>query len=193
MWHSRDKYRRVVFQCNDKYGAGKRCATPHVTEEALKRAFVAALNQMITDREAVIADISLLLPKLADTASLERDKELALQERDELRNLLERCVEQNARTTMDQKVYQERYKGLTSRYEAAQATFAGVTDKIQQREHRCETLRRFITELETRPEPIKLFDETAWRSLADQVTITADGGAVFRFKNGMESRVGLRA
>ena len=37
VWHSRDKYRRTVFQCNEKYGSGKRCATPHVTEEALKR------------------------------------------------------------------------------------------------------------------------------------------------------------
>ena len=36
VWHSNDRYRRVIWRCNGKYGEGKtkeeRCATPHVTE-----------------------------------------------------------------------------------------------------------------------------------------------------------------
>lgn len=36
-WHSKDKYKTVVWQCNQKYTEGKPvCKTPHVTEEAVK-------------------------------------------------------------------------------------------------------------------------------------------------------------
>jgi DNA invertase Pin-like site-specific DNA recombinase len=191
VWHSRDKYRRVVFQCNEKYGSGKRCATPHVTEEALKRAFVVAVNQLITDRKAVVEDISLLLPKLADTTTLEKEKATALQEKEERRALLEQCVAENAATALDQLAYQERYQGLVSRYIAAQEKLTGIEEKLLQRAIRHETLQRFISELEERQDPIEQFDEMTWRCLADKVTITT-AGAQFRFKNGIEIQAGIR-
>jgi hypothetical protein len=191
VWHSRDKYRRIVFQCNEKYGSGKRCVTPHVTEEALKQAFVVALNQLITDREAVVEDIRLVLPKLADTTALEKEKAVALQERDERRSLLEKCVAENAAVALDQQAYLERYQGLVDRYEAAQERLVDIEDKHLRRAIRCETLHQFIAEFEKRPDLIEQFDEMTWRCLADQVTITVDG-ALFRFKSGAEILVGIR-
>lgn len=29
VWHSNDKYRRTIFQCNGKFKNGKKCSTPH--------------------------------------------------------------------------------------------------------------------------------------------------------------------
>jgi hypothetical protein len=56
---------------------------------------------------------------------------------------------------------------------------------------RSEALHQFIAELEDRPELITQFDEAAWLTLAEQVTITDDGSAVFRFKSGIEIDVKL--
>jgi len=168
VWHSKDKYRRIVFQCNKKYGAGKRCTTPHVTEAELKQAFVQALNRLVTDREAMIEDIRLLLPKLADTAALEKEKASALRERDEARGLVQRCVEENASAALAQQDYRERYQRLVSGYEASERKLAGVEEKLRQRASRCETLRQFIVELEKRTDLITAFDETAgmpWRTV----------------------------
>ena len=39
VWHSTDKYRRVIYRCNKKYD-GHKCQTPHVTEGEVKTAFV---------------------------------------------------------------------------------------------------------------------------------------------------------
>ncbi len=36
VWHSNDKYRRVIWQCNHKFD-GKRCTTPHLTEDQIKK------------------------------------------------------------------------------------------------------------------------------------------------------------
>ena len=190
VWHSNDKYRKIVFQCNEKYGSGKRCATPHVTEIILKEAFVVALNRLITDREAVIEDIRLLLPKL-DSAVLEKENAAAVQERDDLHSQMQSCIEENASTALDQQKYNMRFEDLMSRYEAAKVKVSNTEEKLRHRMIRRETLRQFIAELGGRPDLIKQFDETAWITLADRVTITADRKAVFHFKSGAEISVDL--
>lgn len=192
VWHSSDKYRRVVFQCNEKYGSGKRCATPHVTEAVLKEAFVVALNRMIGDRAAVIADIRMLLPMLADTSALRARLDRLCEERDELHARLQFCVMENAESAIDQTKYQPRFDELASRYENAQAKIRNVEERIRQRAAKHEMLTYFVEELEQRPNLIAEFDDAAWFTLADRVTITGDGGAVFRFKNGQDVRVDLR-
>ena len=47
IWHSTDKYRRVIWRCNHKYDSGEKCGTPHLREEELKNLFVQALGQYI--------------------------------------------------------------------------------------------------------------------------------------------------
>jgi hypothetical protein len=191
VWHSNDKYRRVVFQCNNKYGAGKRCASPHVTEIILKEAFVKALNQLIVDREAIIEDICLLLPKLADTAALDKENEEAIRERDALWNETQQCVIENASKALEQQDYNTRFGELMSRYEASKVRVLDIEEKLRQRMVRYETLRQFIAELGERPDLITHFDETAWLTLADRVTITTARKAVFHFKSGAEISVDL--
>lgn len=51
VWHSTDKYRRVIYRCNKKYD-GHKCQTPHVTEEEIKTAF----TRLVTEREEIIAN-----------------------------------------------------------------------------------------------------------------------------------------
>ena len=46
VWHSNDPYRKVVWQCNGKYDGEKKCGTPTVTEEDIKRGFERMLRQM---------------------------------------------------------------------------------------------------------------------------------------------------
>ena len=58
VWHSTNKYRTVVWRCQHKYDNGKPCKTPHVTEEQIKAAFVAEINQVIANKNQVLADIS---------------------------------------------------------------------------------------------------------------------------------------
>ncbi len=36
VWHSNDKYRRVIYQCNNKFRNNTGCSTPHFTEYELK-------------------------------------------------------------------------------------------------------------------------------------------------------------
>ena len=55
VWHSKDRYRTVIWQCNDKYASkGKTCTSPHFSEDELKDLFIRALNKLIPRRDEII-------------------------------------------------------------------------------------------------------------------------------------------
>ncbi len=51
VWHSDSKYRRIIWQCNEKFNGEKKCATPHLREEDIKARFLAAFNQLLGSNE----------------------------------------------------------------------------------------------------------------------------------------------
>ena len=54
VWHSTDKYRRIIWQCNAKFKDKKHCRTPHLTEEEIKAAFVRVMGKLTTDRALIL-------------------------------------------------------------------------------------------------------------------------------------------
>jgi len=57
VWHSTDKYRSVVWQCNGKYKqkGEKACSVPHIKEETVKQAFVEVYNGMVENKGRFIS------------------------------------------------------------------------------------------------------------------------------------------
>ena len=141
VWHSTDKYRRVIYRCNKKYD-GHKCQTPHVTEEEIKAAFVTAFNKLVTEREEIAANARLVRQTLCDTTDLEVEKASLQQELAVLVEMTQNCIAENARFAQDQGEYQKRYNGLVERYEKAKARFDEVTATIAQRSAKGERLRR---------------------------------------------------
>ena len=133
VWHSTDKYRRVIYRCNKKYD-GHKCQTPHVTEEEIKTAFVTAFNKLVTERaganvasrscastsascasEEIAANARLVRQTLCDTSELEREKAALGQESLKglakaslavLVEMTQNCIAENARIAQDQGEYQ---------------------------------------------------------------------------------------
>ena len=186
VWHSTDKYRRVIYRCNHKYGRHK-CQTPHVTEEDVKTAFVAAFNRLVTEREEIIANVEVIRQTLCDTTALESEKATLGQELAVLVEMTQNCIAENARVAQDQGEYQKRYNGLVERYEKAKARFDEVTEAIAERSAKSERLAGFIRTLRAQEEPLAEFDERLWGCMVDYVTVGVDGGmtVVFRDRTGM--------
>ena len=71
LWHSTDKYRRVIYRCNRKYeGCGSEV---HLTEDELKDVVVKALNSYLDNREDVITNLESLMVSLYSVDALERE------------------------------------------------------------------------------------------------------------------------
>ena len=71
LWHSTDKYRRVVYRCNRKYeGCGSEV---HLTEDELKAVVVKALNEYLDNKDEFITNLESLMVGLYSVDSLERE------------------------------------------------------------------------------------------------------------------------
>ena len=158
VWHSTDKYRRVIYRCNNKYD-GHKCQTPHVTEGEVKTAFVTAFNKLVTERDEIIANAWLVRQMLCDTTELEQEKASLGQELAVLVEMTQNCIAENARVAQDQGEYQKRYNGLVERYEKAKARFDEVTEAIAARSVKAERLAGFIKTFEGQTAPLWDFDE----------------------------------
>lgn len=75
VWHSNDKYRRAVWQCNHKFDNDRKCGTPHLDEDTIKKIFVSAMNKLITDKSQILSDFELIRSILFDTG--ESDKAIS--------------------------------------------------------------------------------------------------------------------
>ncbi|WP_273079701.1 recombinase family protein [Selenomonas felix] len=188
VWHSTDKYRRIIYRCNNKYD-GQKCRTPHVTEEEIKTAFVKAFNQLVTEREEIAANVRLVRQTLCDTTELEQEKATLGQELAVLVEMTQNCIAENARIAQDQGEYQKRYNGLVERYETVKARFDEVTEAIAERLAKGERLAGFIRKLESQKEPVAEFDSQLWASMVERVTVGVDKGLMVVFRDGTEVRV----
>lgn len=74
VWHSTDKYRRVIYQCNNKYKSDKSCGTPHITESDVKEVFVRAVNILLSEKDELTANVQIIIDTLCDTTELEKQQ-----------------------------------------------------------------------------------------------------------------------
>ena len=121
VWHSTDRCRRTVWQCNNKFKGGERCLTPTVDTETIQQLFIKAYNQMMGNKKQIIEDCELMRKKLTDFKSLDADIECQFEETQVVAELVKAAVNDNATTAQSQEAYLEKYEALTKRYEKSAA------------------------------------------------------------------------
>lgn len=183
VWHSKDKYRRTIYRCNDKFK--NRCQTPHLTEDDVKAAFIRATNQLIENKAEIIDNVTLLKERLTDTEALEEERDKLSTDLNLLADKVQQLIAENARVAQNQDDYDRNYSELVSRYEAAKTQYDKACDTIQYRKARSLQMDSFIKDLRNQ-ELIKEFDARLWSSLVDFITVYSKDDIRVTFKNGIE-------
>ncbi|MCQ4774592.1 recombinase family protein [Lacrimispora saccharolytica] len=187
VWHSTDQYKKVIYRCNHKY-KNEKCQTPHITENEVKTLFVKAYNELVSEKNEIIANAEIICQTLCTTESLLEEKQRLEDEILVLVEMTQNIVAENARVAQDQEEYQKRYDGLVQRYEATKKEYDELVERIEQKEARGERMRQFIKTLQKQEEIITEFDETLWGGMVDYVTIGKENRSV-TFKDGTEITV----
>lgn len=186
VWHSNGKYRRVIWQCNEKFNGEKKCATPHLREEDIQARFLAAFNKLLDGKNALLEDCRLMQFALTDCSAIDAELDELLQEIEVVTELTQRCVQENAQNVQSQEEYAERYNGYVARYEKAKARAAALQEQKRQRQAKADAIGGFMFELYERSDIITEFDERLWLAVVEKATAYHDGRLVFRFQNGAE-------
>ena len=185
-WHSTDRYRRVIWQCNGKFKGERKCETPHLTEERLKELYLAALGEYLSDRDAAIDQLRYAQRMLTDTDFIEEDIRALEEELTTITGMLRLCIAENAANTMTEETYRITHAELCNRFEETEAKLAALhkqRDKMKADAITIGGMMFELGELDTLP---VTFDEKLWHGTIDHVTVHADERVVFMFKDGKE-------
>ena len=188
VWHSTDKYRKVIWRCNHKYG-GEKCSTPHLTEEEIKAAFVTAANKALADKDAVIATFRLIKDTVFDTSALEQEKAELTDELNIVAGLIQDGIYQNAHVAQNQADYNKEYETLTARYEKAKSRLDEVEADIHDKNSRRKSIEHYLSLLEERKDAVTEYDVRLWHGMVEFVTVYSKDDILFTMKDGTEIRV----
>lgn len=186
VWHSTSKYRRTIWQCNAKFTGAKKCRTPHLYEDDIKALFLNAVSELMIDREALIEDGRALRMAFTDFSGIDKEIGEITSEMDVLSGLVQKLVDANATTTLDQTDYRNRYDNYIERYDKAKKRLDALREQRQMQELKGDILSGFLFVLGELYELPMVFKEATWDALVDHVTVHTDGRVVFTFKNGIE-------
>ena len=190
VWHSNDaKYRRVIFRCNRKYKDGRKCATPHVTEDQIRQLFTAAINRLIGNKREILSNLAAICDELYDVKTLEAERDRLNAELIVLTEAFDQMVAENAHVAQDQEEYQKRHAEVTRQYDATKAEFNAVCERIANTLSQRSMLLKFIDTLRQQKDLVTEFDATLWATLLDHMTVYSKEDMRFTFRDGTVIRV----
>ena len=183
VWHSNDKYRKLVWRCNGMFKGQKRCSTPVLDEERIKRMFMEAYYQLENSREKVIADVKEMLLTIVDFTAIDEQIDAREEELEEISTLVRAEIQNNARQANMQDSFDAKLERLRDRYDATEAALADLRQQKVERLNRQKRIALFLREIE-REEPIKMWDDRLWVTTLDHAVSYPDDRLEFRFYNG---------
>lgn len=176
----------MVWQCNHKFDGGEKCTTPHLDEAAVKALFLKAANAVFDERDGIREDYEVVRERLYDISELEAERIRLQNEMNIVAEMIQQCVNENARIALDQTEYQKKYDGLADRFDRIKKRLETVGCAITERVAKREKTERFLAELEKLDGPLTKFCEEDWYSLVEYATVYSREDIRFTFKNGME-------
>ena len=187
VWHSNDKYRRIIWQCNYKFD-GEKCPTPHVGDKTIESAFIKAINILIAEKETVLTDYDVIKDMLFSTEGLEKERAEIQQEINVVSKMIQDAIGENSRIAIDQTAFQSRYESLVQRFDTAKAKYDAVCAEIDDKRNRRTIMEQFIKTLTKCDNLLIEFETEMWHALVDFVTVYTADDIRITFKNGKEIR-----
>lgn len=189
VWHSNDKYRKVIWQCNHKFDGEEKCSTPHLDEENIKQVFIKALNILGKERDLIIVGFEEIKDSAFLTDELEAEAGRLNGEMNAVAELMQKRIDENARVAQDQEEYGKRYDALVQKFDAAKAKLDETQAEITKRQAQRQMMENFMKVLRSLPEQVDYFDEGTWYAMCDFITVYNKDDIRVTFHNGLEIRV----
>ena len=184
VWHSTDKYRKTIWQCNNKFKNKEKCKTPHLTEEQIKEEFIRVFNNLISNKDEIIEDCENAILELTNTENIDNEISKLQEENEAIINLMKNLIYENSRKAIDQDEYNEKYDSYTEKHEKIKNDISKLEEKKQNLKVRREKISLFMDNLrKTTGSIISEFDETLWHTMVENVIICEDKKMEFKFRN----------
>lgn len=188
VWHSNDKYRRVIWQCNKKFENNKKCTTPHFSEEELREKVIKAINELLPQREKMKIDFDRIKTTF-DTENLREELMKLTGCADKIADEMDKMIERNSRFALNQNEFNGEYSKLEKKYLNLKKKINEMTAEITKRTIKRNRIEDFFKMLDGLKCEVTDFNEKLIVTLVDKITVYAKADVRVTFVNGTEITV----
>lgn len=189
VWHSTSKYRRVIWQCNHKFQNGKKCDTPHLYEDDIKKKFIKVCGQIAPDKSNFIASCREIVTLLSDCTVLDRRINEQYIHLNDLTAAMQNFIKENALHPQSDDFYNNKMLEYDKQKSDGEKALKALQSKKAARLSRKELLEGLIREMQESEMTAEVFDEKLWRLMVEKVVVGTDGKLTFTLRNGMKIEV----
>ena len=192
VWHSTSKYRRVIWQCNHKFSkssGNKKCKTPHLYEDEIKKRFIEVCNRIASDKEDFLISCQQIVEILSNTAALDRKIEAQYIYLNGLAASMQQFIRENAMHPQGEDFYDTKLAEYEKQRAEGETRLKGLQSQKATKLSRKELLDGLVNVLEESGILIDKFDERLWRLMVEKVVVGIEGELTFTLRNGMEIEV----
>ena len=190
VWHSNDKYRKIVYRCNRIYVGDEKCKTPAVDEKRLREMFVEAINKVLTNKDEIIENLErlLVIKNEADQEEVIRKAAVDLEKAEtDYRSLIDR---QKIKPIPFEE-YEQQVKIIGQKYDNARTEYKRLLEENQNRTLSAYEIKKFINDLRAQNGVITEYDSDMMKRTVNQIKVYSDKRVVFEFINGLEITISI--
>ena len=179
------------MDCCERYdrdtgkNSGKKCSTPHLTEEQIKTVFLSAVNEVLNGRKKSIAAFEAAKSTVFDTTALEIELASLETEMQVISEKMQALIRENATIALDQEEYQKKFQAMSDRFDQAKAKKTETEKQIADKKARLGEIEEYMRLLKKQDVRVEEFNPELWCGLLDYVT-DGENNMVFTFRDGTE-------
>ena len=188
VWHSTDKYKKTIWQCNYKFDKKNKeqCQTATLNEEEIKAMFVDAYNKMIVRKDEILKNLELVLNQIVSVESIEDKIKEVNKDIESVVNDVEILIHSSKDTDeIKQKELELKYDKLIQKLKDLEHQKEEVMDKRNK-------INTFISTLKDKVDVISEFDEELFNIMVDKAVVHRDKSIEFIFNSGYKVKVKAR-
>ena len=189
LWHSNDKYRCFIYQCNHKFLKGKdKCTTPSLKEADIKRAFLEAYNELIDQKDEILELINAVNYAQFDDEPIKEKMSLLSDELHDQNELINSLITANNKKPMEQEVFLRKYSRYKEKAASLKAEIEELRREAQIMHGKFVLFSKRIEELKN-ANKISNFEDLLFTTFIDKVVAYNDLSLEFNFVTGQAIRI----
>ena len=181
VWHGNSKYKRTIWQCNNKFKGDKKCRTPHLYGEDIKTEFIKQFNKLIENKDEILDNCRLVQATLTDCTAIDMQIFYLQSKLEIIDGLTRKLIRDNATNTISQEEYVVKYDSLVKKYNGTTEKLITLQNEKHHNLSKRDAIGAFIFGLMERDEVITEFDERLFGVVVERV-IVSERELVFEFK-----------
>ena len=189
VWHSTDKYRKKIWQCNKKFKKERKCTTPTLDEKIIKEKFLKALNMSLENKDEIIENCKIVIDVVSDTTEIDKKLEKLSKELETIALSVSEYINKNASEVLSQDEYINEYTKLTKKYEKKTKQQERLISEKEDKFRRANEIKLYVQKMIETKNLVTEWDDTLWVIFLDSAIVNTDGTIEFGFKDGSKISV----